>query len=601
LSGKIVILPEALTHKIAAGEVIERPASIVKELLENALDAGSTDVRIELLKGGCGMIRITDNGEGFAPVDVPMAFERYATSKIYEFDDIYKVRTFGFRGEALPSIAAIARVEMTTRLRGALSGMSVAVTAGRIGEIMDAGCPEGTTITVTGIFDSVPVRKKFLKTESTEQGYCMDVITRAALAHPHVRIQVMANGREVLKIPATGDLSERMALILGMDVMDHLLPVQAARDGVRLQGFISRPPFTRSQGKHLYCFVNRRYIRDYLLNHAIMTAYRNMIEARRYPAAVLLVDLPPQDVDVNCHPAKLEVRFRYPRELYGIIVETLSQVLSQHLPASEPGRFPASAPGLRSSADYRDRVDDALKRYRLSSSSGKLSFPEALRQERHASFSLPDHERTGEPAADAVAETAHTIKYSDLEYLGQVARTYLVFSTPDQIILLDQHAAHERILFEKLKKNREERSVGQRLLIPEVLNLSQKDIFFLEESLPILAAAGIEAESFGGDSMVIRSVPVICSHVDTRAMIMDMLESFSESDRLLGLRDRQDKVFRLLACAAAVKANQIMTPQEAAALCRDLDETPSAATCPHGRPVYVTLGLGELEKRFKRR
>ena len=317
MSGKIVTLPEALTHKIAAGEVIERPASIVKELLENALDAGATDIRIELLKGGCGMIRITDNGEGLIPDDVPRAFQRYATSKIYEFDDIYKVRTFGFRGEALPSIAAIARVEMTTRSKGTLSGKRIVVTAGSIGEMMDAGCPEGTTMMVTQIFDPVPVRKKFLKTESTEQGYCMDVITRTALAHPQVRIQVMANGREVLKIPATGDLSERMALILGMDVMDHLLPVQAARGNIRMQGFISRPPFTRSQGKHLYSFVNRRYIRDYLLNHAVMTAYRNMIEVRRYPVAVLLLDLAPQDVDVNVHPAKLEVRFRHPGKSTG--------------------------------------------------------------------------------------------------------------------------------------------------------------------------------------------------------------------------------------------------------------------------------------------
>jgi DNA mismatch repair protein MutL len=237
LSGKIVNLPEALTHKIAAGEVIERPASIVKELLENALDAGATDIRIELLKGGCGMIRITDNGEGLVPDDVPNAFRRYATSKIYEFDDIYKVSTFGFRGEALPSIAAIARVEMTTRSRGTLSGKRMVVTAGSIGEIMDVGCPEGTAMMVTQIFDPVPVRKKFLKTESTEQGYCMDVITRTALAHPQVRIQVMANGREVLKIPATDDLSERMGLILGMDVMDQLLPVQAARDKAPVHAF----------------------------------------------------------------------------------------------------------------------------------------------------------------------------------------------------------------------------------------------------------------------------------------------------------------------------------------------------------------------------
>ena len=600
MSSKIVTLPEALTHKIAAGEVIERPASIVKELLENALDAGATDIRIELLKGGCGMIRITDNGEGLVPDDVPKAFRRYATSKIYEFDDIYKVRSFGFRGEALPSIAAIARVEMTTRSKGTLSGKRMVVTAGSIGEIMDTGCPEGTTIMVTQIFDPVPVRKKFLKTESTEQGYCMDVITRTALAHPQVRIQVMANGREVIKIPATGDLSERMALILGMDVMDHLLPVQAARDNIRIQGFISRPPFTRSQGKHLYSFVNRRYIRDYLLNHAVMTSYRNMIEARRYPAAVLLLDLAPEDVDVNVHPAKLEVRFRYPREIYGMIVETLAQALAQLPPVPESGRY-GDATDPRWATDYRDRVEDALKRYRLSAATGKLSFPEAVRQGRHESFALPVHQPAGGFSTESTSEPAEIIQFSNLVYLGQVARTYLVFSTPDQIVLLDQHAAHERVLFEKLKKNREGHSVGQRLLIPEVVNLAPKDFVFLEESLPILEAAGIEAESFGGDSMVIRSVPVICSHVDTRAMIMDMLESFSDSDRLLGLRDRQDKIFSLLACKAAVKANQSMTPQEAAALCRDLDETPSASTCPHGRPVYIMLGLGELEKRFKRR
>lgn len=601
MTGKIITLPEALAHKIAAGEVIERPASIVKELLENALDAGATDIRIELTKGGCGMIRITDNGEGLAPVDVPKAFNRYATSKIYEFDDIYKVGTFGFRGEALPSIAAIARVEMTTRLRGELSGKQVVVTAGRIGDVVDVGCPEGTTITVTQIFDPVAVRKKFLKKEPTEQGYCMDVITRTALAHPHVRIQVMANGREVLKISATGDLSERVALILGTDMMDHLLPVQAVRDGIRLQGFVSSPSFTRSQGKHLYCFVNRRYVRDYLLNHAIMTAYRNVIEARRYPAAVLLLDLPLQDVDVNVHPAKLEVRFRHPQELYGTIVDALWQALARHLPVAEPGRFQTAAAGLQGSPDYLGRVEDALRRYHLSSSTEKLSFPEAVRIRDHAAVSGSVTQSNDMLVAETDTEKKDLFKYSDLEYLGQIARTYLVFSTEDRIVVLDQHAAHERVLFEKLKKDSEGRTTGQRLLLPEVLTLSQKDIVFLKESMKMLEAAGIEAESFGGDSIVIRSVPMICSRLNVRTVIMDILDSFSDSDRLLGLKDRQDKMFSLLACAAAVKANQTMTSQEAAALCRDLDDTPYAATCPHGRPVYISLGLAELEKRFKRR
>ncbi len=599
LSGKIVRLSEALTHKIAAGEVIERPASIVKELLENALDAGATDVRIELTKGGCGMIRITDNGEGFAPADVPMAFERYATSKIYEFDDIYKVRTFGFRGEALPSIAAIARVEMTTRARGALSGKRVVVTAGRIGEIMDAGCPEGTTFTVTEIFDPVPVRKKFLKTDSTEQGYCMDVVTRTALAHPHVRIQVTANGREVLKIPATGDLSERMALILGMDVVEQLLPVQAVRDDARLQGFISRPPFTRSQARQLYSFVNGRYIRDYLLNHAVMTAYRHLIEPRRYPAAVLLLDLPPQDVDVNVHPAKMEVRFRHPREIYGMIVETLAQVLAQPSPAPESGLYREAADPRRT-VDYRHRVEDALKRYRLPSSGGKLSFTEAIRQGPRELFPAPIDRGAGEIPLQMSCRPADAFKFGNMAYLGQVACTYLVFSTPEGIVVLDQHAAHERVLFEKFRKSRGTHGNAQRMLIPEVLTLTQKDFVLLEELLPMLERAGIEAESFGGNSVVIRSVPVICSALDARAVILDLLGSLSGSDRLSGLEERQDKIFTLLACKAAVKANQHLTPPEVAALCRDLDETPYAATCPHGRPLYIFMDLAELEKRFKR-
>lgn len=598
MSGKIVTLPEALTHKIAAGEVIERPASMVKELLENALDAGATDIRIELMRGGCGMIRITDNGEGFLPADAPKAFERYATSKIYEFDDIYQVRTFGFRGEALPSIAAVARVEMTTRTAGALCGVRLVVNAGRIEEIQDAGCPEGTTITVTQIFDPVPVRKKFLKTESTERGYCIDVVTRTALPHSHLRIQVTANGREILKIPATGDLSERMALILGLDATDHLLPVQASADPMQLRGFISVPSFTRSQGKHLYCFVNGRYVRDYLLNHAVMTAYRNLIEPRRYPVAVLLLELPPQDVDVNVHPAKLEVRFRRPREIYGMIVETLAQALAQRAPA--PGRFPEAAPrDFRAPADYRDRVEDALKRYRVAST-GKLSFPEALLQGPRESFSAPARRDDGDGDVTEPSEPADRLTFSDLEYLGQAARTYLVFSAPDRIVVLDQHAAHERILFEKFKRNRGGHDVSQQLLIPEVLTLSPRDMALFEESMQILKEAGIDAESFGGHSVVIRSVPVTLAHVDVRALILDLLESFSDGDRSPGLAAKHDNVFRFLACRAAVKANQTLTPQETAALCRDLDATPFAATCPHGRPTYITLGLDELEKRFKR-
>ena len=303
MDGKIVVLPESLSSKIAAGEVVERPASILKELLENALDAGAVDITVELEKGGCGAIKVIDNGEGMKSVDVPLAFERFATSKIYEFDDIYRVSSYGFRGEALPSIAAISRVEMISRQQSSGSGTRMVIEAGEVKAITDTGCPVGTSILVNHIFDPVPVRKKFLKTEGTEHGYCMDVITRMALAHPEVRIKVMARGREILNIPVANNIAERISLIFGTDFTDHMLPVKGTRENMMLTGFASKPDYSRSGTKQLYYYVNKRFVRDYLLNHAVMTAYRRLIEAKRYPSVVIFVDLPPEDVDVNVHPA----------------------------------------------------------------------------------------------------------------------------------------------------------------------------------------------------------------------------------------------------------------------------------------------------------
>ena len=600
MNGKIVVLPEALTHKIAAGEVIERPASIVKELLENALDAGATDIRIELSGGGCGSIRVSDNGAGIEPSDVPKAFERYATSKIYEFDDIYRVETFGFRGEALPSIASIARVELVTKKRERLSGTRMIVTAGRIDEISDAGSPDGTSIAVSGIFDPVPVRKKFLKSEATEQGYCMDVVTRTALSCPAVRIQVIAGGREILKIPATADISERIALILGVDFTDRLLSVEASAGEARISGFVSRPDHTRSNSRHIYCYVNRRYIRDYLLNHAVMTACRNVIEAKRYPAAVLSIELPPEEVDVNVHPAKMEVRFRHPREMYQLVVEAVGKTLSGVASAGIPGHVPAPPGNATALPGYRRRVEEALKRYSLSTGRQKLYFDGAVRTGRE---SVPDPAHgVAEVAAAEPAPAGPQIEFTGLVFIGSFAGTYLLFSGGDRLVLVDQHAAHERVLFERFAKSQSGGKIpGQRLLIPEVLQLAPKDFAALEEVIPVFERAGIELEPFSGDSMVIKSVPAAFGHEDVRIVVRDALDSFSASGRAQSLQGRQDEILRLLACRGAVKANQPLSPAEVAALCADLDRTPFSSTCPHGRPVYVILDLKDLEKMFKRR
>jgi DNA mismatch repair protein MutL len=581
--------------------VIERPASIVKELLENAIDAGADDITVELEKGGCHSIRVIDNGPGMDAGDVPLAFERYATSKIYQFDDIYKVRSFGFRGEALPSIASIARVEMTSRRRESVSGTRIAIEAGVVKETADVGCPVGTSVSVSHIFDPVPVRKKFLKAQATEQGACMDVIVRTALAHPIIRIKVVANKRDILNIPSSKDASERVSLVLGIDFAERVLPVQLTRDGMVISGFVSAPDMTRSNSKQVFCYVNKRYVRDHLLNHAVMTAYRRIIEAKRYPAVVLFIDLPPEDVDVNVHPAKMEVRFRNPREIYDMIVAAVWGALSRSplvASARQEKNYPAGE--ATSGESYRLRVGEALKRYTISSGSERLSFS---RDRMDQKYEEPQGKIpvTEERAADA-KETERAVSLSDLPYLGQIAETYLVFATGDGMVLVDQHAAHERILFEKFKAMPSSaRTISQQLLIPEVISLAPKDLRFITESIEVFASVGVEVEPFGGDAVIIKAIPSVISHMDPRGIVTDILDEFSDSERTASVGDKREKVLVSLACKGAVKANQKLTREEVAALCRDLDCALYTGTCPHGRPVVMTLHTGDLEKMFKRK
>jgi len=600
LPGKIVVLPHDLTNKIAAGEVIERPASILKELLENSLDAGATDIIVELGRGGCGSIRVTDNGEGIDSEDAAMAFSRFATSKIYHFDDIYKVHSFGFRGEALPSIASISRVEMFTKKRDMLAGVKVVVEAGEIKEISETGCPTGTSVYVTNIFAPVPVRRKFLKSENTEQGHCMDVISRLALSSPQLRLKVIANGREILNVPAAKDLSERLAIVLGTDFLDQMLYLSGERDGISLHGFASQPGLTRSNARHLYSFVNKRFIRDQLINHAVMASYRRLIEARRYPAVVLLIDLPPHDVDVHVHPATLEVRVRNPREVYQMIVEALTDVLGAN-PALTLTGEDSRPPGADLSADRRRRmgVEEALKRYTLTSPPGSYS-PErsAFRRQQ---FPQRTELQFFQQREDIKERPGLTL--TDLSYLGQVGATYLVFSAEEGMIVMDQHAAHERILFENLKKKSVKGDgyyASQRLLMPEVISLSPQDFSFIMDCLPLLEDCGFEMEPFGNDSVALKSIPALLSRLEPKRLISDFLEEFTVREGV-SVTERMEKIYAFLACKGAVKANKNLSAIEAAALCRDLEAIPYNQSCPHGRPVWVSFTLLELERIFKRR
>ncbi|HOG16116.1 MAG TPA: DNA mismatch repair endonuclease MutL [Syntrophales bacterium] len=606
---KIEVLPQDVAERIAAGEVVERPASIVKELLENALDAGASSISVTIEKGGCESIRVADNGRGIEAADVPLAFARHATSKIRVFDDLFRLRTFGFRGEALASIAAVARVEMVSRTASSPSGMRIVVESGTVRESAEIGCPVGTTVLVDRIFASVPARKKFLKTAATEQGNCLDTVTRLAMSNAGVGIRVTANGRETMNLPASGDLAERLALLLGGELRGQLVPLDYSARGIRISGFAGRPDLSRSSSRGMFSFVNRRSVRDPLLTSAIMTAYRGTMEGRRYPAVVLFVDLPAEELDVNVHPAKVEVRFRDPRAVYETVVEALTGAAANRAlsrPGSQEGE--AAAGGVaKAPENYRLRIEEALKRYTILPS--RRNFPVRRPHDGESGRpaagpgALPERKEPTAPAPGPAPEPARSApRFSDLLYLGQILQTYLVFAGPSGLVLLDQHAAHERVLFDKLKKSSSLRgSPAQRLLLPEVMSLPPGDFALLSEAAGILGDLGLEVEPFGADTAVVRSVPSLLARTNPRDLVAEILEELAETSRTAELEDRRERILARMACKGAVKANADLSESEVKALCTDLDAAATATTCPHGRPLFILLSQGDLERMFHRK
>ncbi|MDR2861348.1 MAG: DNA mismatch repair endonuclease MutL, partial [Syntrophobacterales bacterium] len=519
----IAVLSEDVANQIAAGEVVERPASILKELLENALDAGATDLVIELEQGGCRAIRLTDNGAGLSREEMALAFRRHATSKIQAIDDIYNITTYGFRGEALPSIASIAAIEMTSRKKGSLAGHRLLMEGGKTESLTEIGCPEGTSIRVFNIFDRIPARKKFLKTAGTEQSVCMDVLIRMALSRLDVRIKVFANNREILYVPQTSNLVERLSILLDEDAAAAMIPVRGENEGVRITGFITQPDYSRANAKGYYLFVNGRFIRDPLINHAVMTACRRVLPEKRYPALILFISLSPGDVDVNVHPAKTEIRFRNPQDIYKGVVEAIAASLSPSF-----SNFSASVEQedeqKKDENVYQHRVAEALKRYNLITGAKKPVFagregglqrpakenpsfwepslgrephvrdlsPLAAGNESPAGALFSSSSASKEPSLSA---SAPAFSFAGLAYWGQIGASYLVFSGDDFLLIMDQHAAHERILFEKLRQAaREKKDFTQPLLVPEVVSLSPVEYDQFYQSIPLLGELGLEME-----------------------------------------------------------------------------------------------------------
>lgn len=598
MSKRIVILSEEITNKIAAGEVVERPASIVKELLENSIDAGATDIRAELEKGGTQSIKVIDNGSGIEHEDVPLVFERHATSKIDKFEDVFNVVSFGFRGEAMPSIASIAKVELLTRRKNDLSGTKAKLETGTIKEVAPAGCPEGTQISVTKIFANVPARRKFLKTETTEQSACLDVITRIALAHPEIRFKVTANGKEVFTAPKVGDISKRISMVMGDDFSAHCLAVDEQKDNMNLSGFISRPEYTKSNSKSIYLFVNKRFIRDNSVTHAVLSAYRQIIEPRRYPAAVLFLDMAPEDVDVNVHPAKLEVRFKNAHGVYELVSRTIAQSLAEA--ETSKGNFIYRLSSTKEKKDY-SYSSPTIREKSPSIPFGTFSRQNLQKAINEDLLKRPVTEKTTTVVENDNIPAKETISFTGMKYVGQFANTYLIFEGDENLVLLDQHAAHERIILEKLKKTTGGKIIQQSLLMPEIINLTPGQIALFSDYIYLLNEIGLEIEIFGRDAVAVKAVPATLSQIKISEMISDIADQLGDQNQTPSLQEKREKILASLACRAAIKANKVLSREDVAALCRELEATPFNLTCPHGRPITINFSLNEIERMFKRK
>lgn len=586
---RVRLLPDPLVDQIAAGEVVERPASVVKELVENALDAGASRVRVEIREGGAALVAVTDDGSGMPPDDARLALERHATSKIQSGDDLVRIGTFGFRGEALPAIASVSRLRLRTRARGAAEGFELRVEAGKLVDARAAGGPEGTRVEVADLFANVPARRKFLKSPVTEWGHIAEWLARAALALPDVHFDVQRDERAAVSWPAVRDPLERIAAVLSDREAEALVAITAEAGALRLHGFTSRPEAHRGTAAGLHLFVNRRPVRDRLLRHALLDAYRDVLPRGRHPTAVLFLEVPPEAVDVNVHPAKWEVRFADPSAVHRLVSRGVRDALAGRrwlaAPAESAAAPPPAAPGVRETAPAAAGTTDWIF-------AGIAA--ESVAAAPSGAAAAPRGDEAPAPG----------LRFAALRLLGQALATYLIAETADGIVLVDQHAAHERVLYERLRSAWREGGVErQPLLLTEVVDLSPDRVARVGAAQDELLRLGFEVEPFGESSVAVRAIPALLAGRDPAGLVRDAADQIAiRAGEGAALRSPEaaDRLFASLACHAARRAGDRLEPREQQALLEALDAIPWAPTCPHGRPVAVPLTRTELERRFAR-
>jgi DNA mismatch repair protein MutL len=607
--GRILRLSSELANQIAAGEVVERPSSVVKELVENALDAGATRVVVDVEQGGTTLVRVCDDGEGMTLDDALLCLERHATSKISRFTDLSDLGTFGFRGEALPSIASVSRLSLRTRPRDANEGVEVLVAGGGAPAVAPTGGAVGTTIEVRDLFFNVPARRKFLKATATESAHVSDVLLGMALARYEVTFVLTRDGRPVREHLRAASRAERARSVMSSDGAS-LVECRAARGAVRIEGMLAPPERARSGATGLSILVNGRPVRDRQLVRAVAQAYGSVLESGRYPLGVVWIDVPPEVVDVNVHPQKAEVRFSDARGLFDAVTRELHDALAHAfgLPAlgahSQAPSFRQQVPTLPTLRALEGHAQAAVAAVRSMDPPQRALLPEenlfSMLRDRAAEATPFRSETSGNPGSAAIAPPMDAGAYGSLRYVGQVRGMFLVCEGTDGLYVLDQHAAAERVTFDRLRRSHAARGVAmQRMLVPELVELSPSEVALLEENADEISRLGVEVRAVGDNAVAVHGVPDLLVRADPTRLVRDLV---AEVSRTAGrpFRGAIDLVLATMACHGSVRAGDAISPAEVAALLRALDEVDFGGHCPHGRPLVMRMPFGELERRVGR-
>jgi DNA mismatch repair protein MutL len=580
---KIEVLPESISQIIAAGEVIERPASVVKELMENAIDAGSTEVIVELKAGGLQLVHVVDNGEGMDREDVPLALQRFATSKIKKVEDLYAIHTLGFRGEALPSIAQVSKMTLKTRTSHSLSGTKVICEGGEIKSISEVGCPIGTEVDVKNLFYNIPVKRKFLKSIRSELRYAVNHFLRLSLSQPSISFKFIHDDRTLHEYLKSESPLVRIEAIFGKEIYPHLQPIGFEDGEIWISGFASLPSFSKKNSEGIYFYVNQRFVKDRMIYKAILDAYRHILPRNQFPIIILFINIPPSTVDVNVHPTKAEVKFKNPERIYQAVLAAI--------------RMAAEGDAFRS----EERMSGNGRKEGVFQRGVQPSFP------IQDTLSIPSSLTRGKEEEIFMVREGERIKW-DVEkkspylVLGQIQGMFILCEGEGNLIFIDQHAAHERILFEKFKKEYESRAmISEKLLLPILIELSVEESYILESAGEALKAIGFEIEPIGEKLFAIRSIPSFIDQKDSKGIIRGILDELSFLEKHGKGEETIHTILVTLACHSAIRGNFLLRKEEMDKLVENLFPFRPTTTCPHGRPIFFILPLDQLKKQFKRK